>query len=65
MTDDQRQRPARNEIEITSQMIEAGVYALRTFHFGQAEAEIVEAVFIAMMAERYSSSSASRTSPST
>ena len=39
-------------IEITEEMIEAGVAALRDFHIGQDEGEIVQAVFLAMAIER-------------
>ena len=41
-----------NEIEITPEMIEAGIYALRQFRFGQREADIVEAIYFAMEIER-------------
>ena len=39
------------EIEITQEMIEAGISRWRNFHFGQKEAETVEAIYLAMVLE--------------
>ena len=40
------------EIEITPEMIEAGVSRLGEFCFGQPQEEIVEALYLAMEIER-------------
>ncbi len=50
---------AAAEIEITPQMIAAGVDAFRSHHFGEPEARIVEAIFLAMAIEAQASRSAS------
>ena len=56
--------PASTEplIEITSAMVEAGIQAMRDFHFGESEAKIVEAIYLAMALERQAISSAFSTS---
>lgn len=50
---------------ITPQMIEAGIARWREFHFGQSEAEIVEAIYLAMAIELQHIVSASATKPVT
>jgi hypothetical protein len=44
-------------VEVTPEMIEAGVHVLREFRFGQRESEIVEAVYLAMTFEREATAS--------
>ena len=45
-------RQARAEIEVTPEMVEAGIQELREYHIGQPWEEIVEAVFVAMRLEQ-------------
>ena len=51
-------RPVRKkEIEITPEMIEAGIQEMQTWHLGQDPRLILEAIFYAMFFEMASASS--------
>lgn len=50
MTDSTADRPV--QIEITPEMIEAGVWRMREFSYGQSLHELVEAIYLQMEIER-------------
>lgn len=52
MRTESRQAGAEIELEITPEMIEAGVYELRRRCFGESMDDIVTAVYVAMNSER-------------
>jgi hypothetical protein len=51
MLQDSGQADDNIEIQITPPMVESGIAALREFHFGESEARIVEAIYLAMALE--------------